>query len=204
MKRTTFPVGEYEANCTIVEDAHGRPWIVDPGADGAEILRRLAGREPSGILLTHAHFDHVGAVMALQEAWPSLPLYVHPADVPMLGHPANAMPPAYPQIPTPHNVRDCRSQDFAEVIETPGHTPGGVCYYFPSDALLFSGDTLFAGSIGRTDFPGGSLPQLLESLKRLAGLPPETVVVPGHGPETTIDTEKRQNRFLSVVLTRCD
>ena len=197
MKRTTAPLGAYGANCSILSDG-ASAWVVDPGSEGERIVSflRREGLRLEGILLTHAHFDHIGGIPALREAWPDAPVYLHPSDVPMLGHPMNAMPPDYPPLPAPGGIRDCREQTFARVVETPGHTPGGVCYYFPEEKLLLSGDTLFAGSVGRTDFPGGSMGALVESLARLAALPEDTLVVPGHGPETTIGAEKRHNPYL--------
>jgi len=96
----------------------------------------------------------------------------------------------------PKICRDCNELVGVTVIETPGHTPGGVCYYFPEDKLLLSGDTLFAGSIGRTDLPGGNMATLTESLKKLTSLPDDTTVIPGHGPYSTIGAEKRINPFL--------
>ncbi|MBQ6137110.1 MAG: MBL fold metallo-hydrolase [Kiritimatiellae bacterium] len=198
MKRITIEVGPFEVNCSIVHEG-GRAFVVDPGFDAAAIMSALDGNAlvPEAILLTHAHFDHIGAIPELQRRWPDLPVYVHPEDAKVITHPLNRMEPMYPAIQMPSNIRDCRGLDAARAIETPGHTPGGVCYYFEGDRLLMSGDTLFAGSVGRTDFPGGSMPTLMDSLRRLvAALPDETVVVPGHGPETTIGAEKLGNPFL--------
>ena len=201
MERLTIEVGSYEVNCSILGDA-GRAWIVDPGQEGARILALLAqkGLEPAGILLTHAHFDHISAIPALQAAHPELPVYVHPADTPMFGHPLNQCGAEYPSVGTPRNLRDATAlaDDLpgVAVIHTPGHTPGGVCYHFPAEKLLLSGDTLFAGSCGRTDFPGGSMSRMMDSLRRLAALPGDTLVIPGHGMFTTIARERDGNPYM--------
>ena len=199
MERLTIEVGSYGVNCTILSD-EGRAWIVDPGQEGERIVALLKkkGLEPAAILLTHAHFDHIGGIPAIQRAFPGTPVYVGDGDTVMFGHPFNQNPPDYPPVPRPDGVRDVDTLDVPQirVIHTPGHTPGGVCYYIPADGLLLSGDTLFAGSVGRTDFPGGSMAALVESLKALTGLPGETLVVPGHGPLTTIADEKRSNPYL--------
>lgn len=201
IKRTdTFPVGAYAVNCSILQ-TESAVFVIDPGAESETILGNLKERSlaPTAILLTHGHFDHIGAVNALQTAYPGLPVYVGGNDVAMLTHPMNQCPPDYPPICLPANIRIADGGDApagVDVISTPGHTPGGVCYHFKEDALLFSGDTLFAGSVGRTDFPGGDMATLLASLKRLTDLPDETTVVPGHGPETTIGDEKDGNPFL--------
>lgn len=198
MERTTISVGEFEVNCSILSRG-GKALVVDPGAEGERIIATLekAGLAAEAILLTHGHFDHIGAIADLQRRWPGVPVYVHPEDAKILVHPLNRMEPLYPAIPMPSDVRDCRELDGVQAIETPGHTPGGVCYYFKGDSLLLSGDTLFAGSVGRTDFPGGSMPTLMASIRKLAAeLPDDTLVVPGHGPETTIGAEKAGNPFL--------
>ena len=198
MERLTIQVGTFDVNSTILSSG-GKAWIVDPGREGARIAQLLEqrGLEPAGILLTHGHFDHIGAVGDLQEKWPGLPVYVHPADVPVLTHPLNCFPPDYPAIAAPKNIADARSlPEPMRTIETPGHTPGGVCYYLPEEKLLLSGDTLFAGSVGRTDLPGGDMPTLMDSLKKLTVLPDDTLVIPGHGLHTTIGREKTSNPFL--------
>lgn len=197
MQRMTIQVGDFEVNCSILVDG-GRAYVVDPGSEGDRIVETLEERAltPAAVLLTHAHFDHIGAINALQAKWPELPVYVHPEDAAMFTHPLNRLEPGYPAITMPANVLDARTFPHATVIETPGHTRGGVCYHFESDRLLLSGDTLFAGSVGRTDFPGGSMAELMESLQKLVALPGDTRVVPGHGMETTIDAEKAGNPFL--------
>lgn len=197
MQRITIQVGSFEVNCSILFDGD-KAFVVDPGFEGERIIGELEkrGLKPAAILLTHAHFDHIGAVNALQAKWPELTVYVHPEDAVMFGHPLNRMEPYYPAVTQPANVRDAREFTNAAVIETPGHTRGGVCYHFADDKLLLSGDTLFAGSVGRTDFPGGSMPTLLDSLAKLMTLPDDTRVVPGHGLETSIGDERAGNPFL--------
>ena len=203
MERLTIQVGLYEVNCSILSEG-GKAWIVDPGheADRIASLLEKKGLEPAAILLTHAHFDHIGAVTGLLERFPGLPVYIGEKDMAVISHPMNQLPPDYPPVKKPDSLRaigqagSIEGLDQLEVIETPGHTPGGVCYYLPTEKLLLSGDTLFAGSVGRTDLPGGDMATLVESLKKLTALPDDTLVIPGHGPHTTIGAEKRSNPFL--------
>ena len=204
MERLTIQVGGFEVNCSILSES-GKAWIVDPGQEAGRIIDLLAkkGLEPAAVLLTHAHFDHISGIPGLLAKFPELPVYVHEQDAQMFGHPLNQLPPEYPSFARPKNIIVFRSTfnlqpstlNF-EVIETPGHTPGGVCYYFPKDKLLLSGDTLFAGSVGRTDLPGGDMATLMDSLQKLVALPDDTLVIPGHGMHTTIAAEKRGNMFL--------
>lgn len=198
MERLTIQVGSYEVNCSIISE-NGKAWIVDPGQEGARIASLLEkkGLVPEAVLLTHAHFDHITGIAELQKLFPGLPVFVHKADTVMFGHPFNQMPGEYASIGVPSDIRDVNELKICEVIHTPGHTPGGVCYHFPEDRLLLSGDTLFAGSVGRTDFPGGSMSMMMTSLKRLMELPDETLVIPGHGSHTTIGREKASNPYLT-------
>jgi glyoxylase-like metal-dependent hydrolase (beta-lactamase superfamily II) len=197
MERLTITTGSFEVNCSILSE-NGRAWIVDPGGEAERIIALLGkkGLEPAGILLTHAHFDHIGAVNALQAAFTDLKITVHRNDLPVITHPMNCMPPDYPPVTMPKNIVETTDAPGCEIIETPGHTPGGVCYYFPAEKLLLAGDTLFAGSVGRTDLPGGDMATLMRSLKKLTDLPGDTLVIPGHGMHTTISAEKASNPFL--------
>jgi len=209
MNRATFSVGTFEVNCSIAFE-NGKALVIDPGAEPTLVVAKLAklGLEPAAILLTHAHFDHIVAVPELLRRFPALPVFVGTEDAKIISHPFNQFPPEYPPVEDLKDTKNAaRLGDFlrsigwqaaVEVIPTPGHTPGGVCYLFTDgeSRTLFSGDTLFCGSVGRTDFPGGDMATLRASLGKLKTLPADTVVVPGHGCETTIARELESNPFL--------
>jgi glyoxylase-like metal-dependent hydrolase (beta-lactamase superfamily II) len=205
--RETFPVGPLRCNCTLLANLETREAIViDPGDEIAGILTRLARRQLTlkQIIVTHAHIDHIGGAAQLRRVT-GAPVLFHPADLPILA--MMDMQAAWLGVPTPEKVVLDQSADDglpvgipgleAEVIHTPGHTPGSLSLYFPKQELLLAGDTLFAGSVGRTDLPGGDTRALLRSIHtRLMTLPENTLVVPGHGEETTLGQESQTNPFL--------
>lgn len=199
----TTHTGPLKVNTYILHDAHSAA-IVDPGGNEKRLLLWLKenGLQLNKILLTHGHFDHCGAVHALKAAT-GAQIIISAADEEMLHNNVLSMAHAFGVSCPPCHADRCVSHgdtvslDFTnlEVISTPGHTPGGVCYC--TDGILFSGDTLFAGSVGRSDFPGGDYDALIESVKkRLFVLPDGTRVLPGHGDATTIGQEKSDNPFL--------
>lgn len=198
----TLEVGMLAVNCHLVWCENGRDaLVIDPGDDAADIAAAVAERdlEPIGILLTHAHVDHIRGVPDLVRRF-GIPAYVHPADRPLYDSPENALPPWVPAaegLPVPAGEPPTLAGKPFSVLDTPGHTPGGVCYLFPEDGIVFAGDTLFQGSVGRTDLPGGNAERLLQSIReQLLTLPAATRVYPGHGPPTTIGSEQRSNPFF--------
>ena len=192
----TLVVGHLGTNCYVVTDEDSLLCaVIDPGDESSTILDYMEDNhlQCKAIMLTHGHFDHTGAVRALMEET-GAPLHMHLADCGSGHHRFDAPDGTYF-----YDDGDCVNVGALEfhVIATPGHTPGGVCYYFEDDKLLLSGDTLFNGSIGRTDFPGGSMTQMVESLRKLMTLPEDTLVIPGHGSFTSIGAEKRQNPYIA-------
>ncbi len=203
----SFPVGPLHCNCTILGDELTHEAIVvDPGDNIPEILSRLEkhGLTLRQIVITHAHIDHIGGAAQLKKAT-GAPVFLNQKDLGLLN--IMEIQAGWLGVPTPEVAPPDASADDgadiglsslpAEVLHTPGHTPGSICLFFPKQHLLLAGDTLFAGSIGRTDLPGGDGRQILRSLRdRLLVLPDATRVVPGHGAETTIGEERQSNPFL--------
>lgn len=204
MNIKVLSVGPYAANCTLLWDNPKQAWVIDPGADAATIKSVLGSNNLSlgVVVLTHSHFDHISALNSVLDG-SDIPVYMHQADVAFAFSPMNSMPP-YPKTDKPKNLNleksDGDTIEFggltAKIITTPGHTPGGWSLYFEDHNVLIAGDTLFAGSVGRTDLPGGDWNTLAASLQKLKALPDDTRVICGHGPETTIGTEKQRNPYL--------
>jgi len=209
VKIITFPVGPLACNCTIIaSETSGDAYIIDPGGDAARIARHLEGTgyKVAGIIHTHAHVDHIGATDRIRQLTKA-PVLLHEKDLPV--YRAAAMQAEWVGLPTPVTPPIDRYLEAGEMLEagdislevlhTPGHTPGSVSFRLHGeDGRVFSGDTLFAGSVGRTDLPGGNWDQLLTSIhERLLPLPDGSPVVPGHGPSTTIGRERKSNPFLT-------
>jgi hydroxyacylglutathione hydrolase len=213
-----FPAGSFAANCYLVAPGPGSEClIIDPGEDAApgidEIVERYRLR-PAAVLLTHGHLDHIWSVVPVCGA-SGIPAYIHPADRALLTDPARGFSLQAGQqllrgltFTEPDEVLELTDGATLElagvrlvVDHAPGHTPGSVTFRLPSAAdpgTLFSGDLLFAGSVGRTDLPGGDYQTILDSLARVClPLPDETVVLAGHGPQTTIGAERAANPFLA-------
>ena len=197
--------------CTyVLSDGSGQCVIIDPGASGAREHERLVRYISSGglsvkaILLTHGHFDHILGLTPAAEQWP-VPVYMSPRDRAVFDS-AEEICTALGLIYTPYGgeIRPLEAGPLEvlggvhiEVIEVPGHTPGCVCFYLPEEGLLFSGDTIFRGAVGRTDHFGGNHAQLLDSIRAgILPLPAATRILPGHGKETTIAEETATNPFL--------
>ena len=209
MIHEVFPVGILGCNCSIFGDETTREAIVvDPGDDIAEIERRLDAHalKVKAIVITHAHIDHIGGAAKLK-ASRGAPVYMNEADqflydaLEMQAGWLGMETPAQTEIDTAAREGDVLhlgSADF-HVLHTPGHTPGSTCLWIPSEGKLVAGDTLFRESIGRTDLPGGDTRAILRSIAgKLLSLADETVVVPGHGPATTIGHERAYNPFLTM------
>jgi glyoxylase-like metal-dependent hydrolase (beta-lactamase superfamily II) len=213
---TGFPAGAFAANCYLVAPAPGEECvIIDPGQDAQRGIEELLDRyrlKPIAVLLTHGHIDHMWSVAPVCGA-KGIPAYIHPDDREMLTDPAKGMSLMAKRqflggmtFSEPDDVKALADGEIIplaglgfRVGHTPGHTPGSVTFRSGHDDLdaLFTGDLLFAGSIGRTDLPGGDHQTILRSLARTLTLPDATVVLPGHGPTTTIGDERETNPFLT-------
>lgn len=209
MKIDTFILGAYETNCYILRESEtaGDCLIIDVGLEPGKLTGFFRQEElnPVAIVLTHGHIDHIAGVDVLRTEFPDIKVYVHKLDAGMLTEAHSnlsvMMGAAFRTEPADLFVEDKSIVEEAgiklEVLHTPGHTPGGVCLYSRDGGVVFTDDALFADSVGRTDFPGGSMAQLIKGIReKLLVLPDDTVVYPGHGPVTTIEREKAHNQFL--------
>ena len=202
-----LPVGPLQCNCSIIgDDATHEAMVIDPGDDIADVLAIIKKHtfQVKQIVITHAHIDHVGGAMKLRAAT-GAPILLNQNDSALLK--MLDVQAAWIGMESPGDVeidhglgesdRLVAGPLLANVLHTPGHTEGSICLYFPAEKKLIAGDTLFAGSIGRTDLPGGSFDKIISSLhEKVLALPDETIVVPGHGPLTTIGEERQSNPFL--------
>jgi hydroxyacylglutathione hydrolase len=207
MLHKIFPVGPLQCNCSVVGDEQTHEaMVIDPGDQVEEILAilRQHNLKLKYIAVTHAHIDHVGGAMKLKAAT-GAPILLNENDLALLkmldvqASWVGMRPPG--QVEIDDSLSDGQSIKIgnisSNVIETPGHTEGSTCLFFPAEKKLIAGDTLFAGSIGRTDLPGGSFDKIMRSLRtHVMALPDDIEVVPGHGPLTTIGRERRTNPFL--------
>ncbi len=203
-----FTVGSFETNCYILRSSDSQKdcVLIDAGLEADALIEYLSDNNlnPAAVVLTHGHIDHIAGLELLRQKYSGFKIYIHRLDEPMLEG-----------IDNLSDLADYTAQQFKpdflleggqvikiagiklEVLHTPGHTPGGICLYSSEEKVVFAGDTIFAGSVGRTDFPGGSTDQLLNSIKeKLLSLPLDTKILPGHGPATSIAIEKKQNPFL--------
>lgn len=202
-------LGVFETNCYVLRRSNAAKecLVIDPGLDAGPLIDFLKTHKlnPAAVVLTHGHIDHIAGLAALRKKYPDMKVYIHRLDAQMLGEP-------YANLSAMHGMAfTTEPEDVAleepdvveqagvklQVLHTPGHTPGGISLYAVDDGVVFVGDTLFAGSIGRHDFPGGSMSQLLNSVReKLFTLPGQTKAYPGHGPATTIAHEKAHNPFF--------
>lgn len=208
MKWQRIPLGILQTNCYLLVNNEKECIIIDPGEEGDKLLTiiRAQNLKPLAILLTHAHFDHIGAVDSIRNAF-HIPVYIHTKESDWLtnselnGSKTFMMGKLIEQKPADHLINNELTLSIGpfsiDVFETPGHSPGSISYYIKEIDVVFAGDTLFLNSIGRTDLPGGNHKQLINSIeKKLLSLPSNTMVLPGHGEETTIQDEKENNPFL--------
>jgi glyoxylase-like metal-dependent hydrolase (beta-lactamase superfamily II) len=209
------PLWYFETNTYVIAPERGGPAVViDAPPDPSAIGDLLAEHDltPVTALVTHGHIDHVGGIDGV--AGPTVKAYLHPLDIDMARHPREQLRALLGtrvgdvggEVVTTDfaSLADGQTLDLAgvslDVLHTPGHTPGHCCFYVPSEGVLFSGDHLFAGSIGRTDLPGGSYETLMESMvAKVLPLPDATSVLPGHGPSTTLAAERQFNPFLQEL-----
>ena len=205
-----FIFNGFQTRCTVLWDENGNCAIADPGAESQEERNSLVrfisskGLKPVCIMLTHAHFDHIKGVAALSSEFGGIPVYMHPEEKLTLENNEYLCRLFGMDVPEPFETVGIKEGEVInvgslsfQVIETPGHTAGGICLLEKDEKFMLSGDTLFAGAIGRTDHPGGDYDRIMKSiLEKLMVLDGDIKVVPGHGPETDIATERMTNPFL--------
>jgi hydroxyacylglutathione hydrolase len=214
MKIDRLILGAYETNCYVLRGSEESKdcLIIDPGLEAWELIDFLNKYKlnPVAVVLTHGHIDHIAGLAELRENYPQssaigIKVYIHKLDAEMLSQPMTNL-----SAMTGAGFTTAPADSFLEendvikeagvtlsVLHTPGHTPGGISLYAKDEQIVFAGDALFAGSVGRTDFPNGSMTQLINSIKeKLFTLPDETKVYPGHGPTTSIANEKKHNPFV--------
>lgn len=203
MQITTLPLGRMQANCYIVQAGDGTAAVVDPGDEAARLLQHLqsTGLRVTAVWLTHGHFDHIGAADALRAAF-SCPIVALAAEAALLADPQKNLSSAFSSVPLSLTADTLLADgdtfafggETVGVLHTPGHTSGSCCYKLGK--WLFTGDTLFDGSIGRTDFPTGDPTALSLSLERLAAIPDDLCVLPGHGAATTLAVQRAVNPYM--------
>ncbi|AOV07849.1 MBL fold metallo-hydrolase [Sporosarcina ureilytica] len=209
LKVTNFPLGPVQTNCYIIRDEHNNCLIIDPGEESNKIITHIeqASLKPIAILLTHGHFDHIGAVDAVRDHF-KIPVYIHENEQHTLTDPEQNGSTRYPGLPLVRNRAADHLISMEGMMEvgpftfetryTPGHSPGSVSFVFLEDGFAVVGDTLFQGSVGRTDLPGGDTETLLSSIhNKLLTLGEDIVIYPGHGPSTTPAFEMNDNPFLN-------
>jgi hydroxyacylglutathione hydrolase len=209
MKIDSFILGDFQTNCYCLRTSESdvNCLLIDAGLDAQPLVDFLKQNRlnPATLVFTHGHIDHIAGVNLLRQNFPNIKVAIHTDDAKTLIDPVKNLSLATGQIfetePADIIIQNEGSAEFApftfDILHTPGHTPGGICLYSAENNLAFVGDTLFAGSIGRTDFPGGNFDQLMNNIKtKLLPLPENTTLYTGHGPASTIAREKESNPFL--------
>jgi len=207
----TIVLGDFQTNCYCVRQNNETDecLIIDPGLGAERLVQMLErnGFTPVDVILTHGHVDHIAGVESIRQHWPEVRVAIHKDDAEMMTNPAENLSMMVGTVVQPRPAEILLDSDTMyyqaaglhfNILHTPGHSPGGICLYISDEQTLFAGDTIFSGSIGRTDFPGGSHETLIEMIRqKLLILPEETTVYTGHGPATTIANEKKFNPFLT-------